>query len=82
MIWRWEDDKICEHCPANKGFESNVSRIRKFRDYRICAFCRFNVTVIRGCPCDTLGPKKAVIRAKDFVERFETKDGARDAKHN
>jgi hypothetical protein len=74
MIQRWQDENFCGHCPANKGFESNVSRIRKFRYYGICVFCRVNVTVIRGCPCDTLGPT-ALTKAKDFVQRFEAEDG-------
>lgn len=81
MIWRWEYENFCGHCPINKDFKEKAHRIKVFTlglKFRACRFCSNNVDVTIGhCPCHKLGPKKALKRAKDFVERFEAGDGGK-----
>ena len=81
MIWKWEYDNFCGHCPINKNFKEYNERIERFGDYYstwdkklICYFCYDNVGV-DNCPCYKLKPQEALKRAKDFIERFETEDG-------
>lgn len=78
MIWRWEYSGICSHCPANRAFQTEVASIKKFKKYisffcrPLCDFCSQNVGLTeKHCPCDTLKPKEALKRAKDFIRRFE-----------
>ena len=79
MIWRWEYNNFCGHCPVNKRFGIKVRRVKAFSGeetgiwWKVCRFCKRNVKS-EGCPCDDLGPEKALKRAKDFIERFETGD--------
>lgn len=79
MIWRWEHENFCGHCPVNKGFKENFPVIRKMEEYdysyQLCHFCLHNVSLKYGCPCTRLKPKQALKRAKDFIERFEAGDG-------
>ena len=77
MIWRWEFEKFCGHCPITKNFREHNVAIKKFNicsqwfNRSVCAFCRRNVNATEGCPCYQLKPKTALKRAKDFIERFE-----------
>ena len=81
MIWRWEFENFCGHCPITKNFREHNVAIKKFggHDGRfnrpICQFCRRNVNATEACPCYQLKPKQALKRAKDFIERFEAGDG-------
>lgn len=74
MIWRWEFENFCGHCPINKRFGYQTGYIKKIKPYRYetCKFCYRNVGLnIAQCPCDKLKPQEALKRAKDFIERFE-----------
>ena len=76
MIERWEFEGFCSHCPAHKNFGEFVDFIKELEPYNgeICYFCKDNVEA-ENCPCYDLGPKKALKKAKDFIERFEAEDG-------
>ena len=83
MIWRYEHENFCGHCPICRNLGIKVPRIEAFKWFRdqdiwwkVCKFCKENVNAYR-CPCDCLGPKKALKRAKDFIERFEAEDGGK-----
>lgn len=74
MIWRWECENFCGHCPVTKrfGFQTGLIKEIKPYNYEVCVFCVRNVELdIRRCPCYELQPKQALKRAKDFIERFE-----------
>jgi len=49
---------ICKFCPAGAGYKSNTA-ITRWRN-RCCIVCEDFVQV-RGCPCHTLGKRKAVV---------------------
>ena len=89
MIWRWEHENFCGHCPITKNFricEKNdidleTPSIKAFEEYHnwwdICDFCQDNVGTLPRCPCEELKPQEALKRAKDFIERFEAEDGGK-----
>ena len=79
MIWRWEFENFCGHCPVNKKFGHRTGFIKKFKSCQydkpyICEFCQQNVGLFNGCPCYKLKRQEALKRAKDFVGRFEAED--------
>ena len=77
MVWRWEFENFCGHCPGNwrYGFQTGFTTKIERYGIEVCSFCRRNVGLLYGCPCNKLRPKTALKRAKDFIERFETGDG-------
>ena len=82
MIWRWEYENFCGHCPITIRFSTNVPTIKKLIKYHIflsgiCGFCVHNINLKcgSGCPCSQLKPPEALKRAKDFIERFEAEEG-------
>ena len=81
MIMRWQDENFCGHCPISQRFKTHTDFVimtqfdgHWYWNNDVCAFCRENVGVKHSCPCGLLGPKKALKRAKDFIERFETQE--------
>ena len=82
MIWRWEFENFCGHCPIGKSFREHAGVTKRFIKYcsfyyrPIVNFVNVNLRTHDGCPCHDLKPKQALKRAKDFIERFEAGEGA------
>ena len=80
MIWRWEYEDFCGHCPITKRFGYQTGLIKGVKPHHsgLCEFCRRNVGLRYSCPCYRLKPQQALKRAKDFIERVEAEDGGKN----
>ena len=84
MIERAEHkDDVCQCCPVQDEFVARTPAIKAFRgpwgedpDPEVCIYCRNLVaTPANYCPCDALGPKEAVKRARKAIKDYEKKEG-------
>ena len=72
MIWRWEFENFCGHCPITKNFREHNVAIKKFGGHDgwfnrpICQFCRRNVHAVSSCPCYELKPPRSPQKGKGF----------------